>query len=156
MEIAPKFRNTAFLRAFSLLKIPMLFFVGPVVEELTEERCVVRIPLNFRTKNHLGSMYFGVLCTGADCAAGLIAMKDIRTSSVPIQLVFKNFEAKFLKRAQGDVYFVCDIGREVKALVVKAINSEERQELPVPVKAYVDRAGEPVAEFVLTLSLKRK
>ena len=51
-------KETFYLRTFGLLKVPMLFYTSPSVIELTEERCVIKIPLKRRTKNHLHSMYF--------------------------------------------------------------------------------------------------
>ncbi len=35
----------------------------------------IRIPLGWRTRNHLGSMYFGALATGADLVGGLLVME---------------------------------------------------------------------------------
>jgi acyl-coenzyme A thioesterase PaaI-like protein len=158
-KIIPKnFQATVFLRYFGLRKIPLLFFVRPSVIELTNSRVVVNVPLRRRTKNHLGSMYFGALAIGADCAAGLIAMKLIRNSTENISLVFKRMEAEFLKRAESDVHFVCDQGHEISALVAASIATTERVELPVNVIAKVpDKFGdEPVAEFTLILSLKKR
>lgn len=66
-------RATLGLRLFGLLRIPMLFYVRPRVTEISPERITVRIPLRRRTKNHHGSMYFGALGVGADCAAGALA-----------------------------------------------------------------------------------
>lgn len=146
---------------FGLFRIPLLFFISPSVVELDDRVCVIRVPLNRRTRNHLHSMYFGVLCAGADCAGGLIAMRQIqelakRTGS-RISLVFKDFKAEFLKRAEGDVHFTCSQGDEIQKLVRKADLSGEREELAVHVEASVPSvSAEPVAKFVLTLSLKRK
>jgi acyl-coenzyme A thioesterase PaaI-like protein len=149
---------TLYLRYFGLRKVPLLFYVKPEVEEWTDERVVFRIPLRRRTKNHLGSMYFAVLAAGADLAAGFIAMAAIRKSGQPIQLIFKNMQADFLKRAEGDVFFTCDEGVLVADLVTKAMETGERVELPVPVVATVPSLSgqEPVARFTLTLSLKKK
>src|SRR5690349_16764349 len=100
------FRSTWFLRLFAIPRIPMLAWCWPKVIELNESRCIVQIPLNFRTKNHLGSMYFAVLAAGADCAGGLSAMMKIRKSGQKVSLIFADFKAEFLKRAHGDVQFV--------------------------------------------------
>lgn len=152
-------RETAFLRAFGMLKIPMIFFLSPTVVELGERRTVVRVPLTFRSRNHLGSMYFGALCTGADCAGGLLAMRYIRESGNRLSLVFKDFKAEFLKRPTTDVHFVCEDGRKVAALVRKAAATGERQTTPIRIVAFA--AGdaserEPLARFTLGLSLKRR
>ena len=149
---------TIILRYFGFLKIPLLFFVRPTVIKLSDDIVVVKIPLSRRTRNHLGSMYFGALTIGADCAAGLIAMKRIQESPKNISLIFKSLKAEFLKRAEGDVYFMCNQGRQISDLVSAAEASDQRVESPIDVIATVpDQFQEdPVARFTLVLSLKRK
>ncbi len=149
---------TLTLRFFGLTKIPLLLFVRPSVIELSRERVVVKIPLRRRTRNHLRSMYFGALAMGADCAGGLIAMKLIQESSKNISLLFKTLTAEFLKRAEGDVLFICNDGRVIFDLVTAAAESTERVESPIHVIATVPGkfGDEPVARFTLILSLKKK
>jgi acyl-coenzyme A thioesterase PaaI-like protein len=157
-------KETLKLRTFGFLKIPVLFFVSPTVVELDDYRCVVKIPLTRRSKNHLGSMYFGVLAAGADCAGGLMAMKLIDEAPSrgrnrgKINLIFKDFKAEFLKRAEGDVLFTCEDGLAIRQLVERVSASDERESMPVQVTATVPSklGNEPVARFTLTLSLKRK
>jgi acyl-coenzyme A thioesterase PaaI-like protein len=149
--------HTIILWYFAFTKIPMLFFTRPAVVEMSEERMVIKIALRRRTKNHLGSMYFGALCAGADCAAGLYAMNLIQKQPERISLIFKDMKAEFLRRAEGDVYFTCRQGRDVSDLVTAAAHSDERCEIPVYIEALVPGQGEdPVAKFILTLSLKKK
>ncbi|HUP57332.1 MAG TPA: DUF4442 domain-containing protein [Bdellovibrionota bacterium] len=141
----------------SLAKIPLLFFTAPSVVEVSERRAEIRIPLNWRTKNHLGCMYFGALAVGADCAGGLIAWNLIETSGEKMSLIFKDFKAEFLKRAEGDVHFSCEQGKEIRELIAQAVLSGERESFPVHVTARVPSklGNEPVAEFILTLSVKK-
>lgn len=153
------FKQTFGMRLFGWLKIPLLASVHPSVVELTEARCVVRIPLRRWTRNHLGSMYFGALAIGADCAGGLLAMDQIKRSGGDISLVFKTFQATFLKRPESDVYFICEEGGAIRDQVRRAREAEERITEPMHVQAAVklpDGSFEPVAEFTLELSLKRK
>jgi acyl-coenzyme A thioesterase PaaI-like protein len=155
--IPEKARETFLLRWIGLTKIPLLFYVGVTVAKISAERMVVRIPLRRRTKNHLGSMYFGVLCAGADCAVGVFAMHLIKKQPENIALVFKDFEAQFLKRAEGDVDFCCNQGKEIAELVAQAAASDERVERQFEVVATVPSiSDEPVARFKLTLSLKKR
>jgi acyl-coenzyme A thioesterase PaaI-like protein len=146
------------LRIFGLTKIPLLWFIRPSVHKMNDEVCVVTVPLNRRTKNHLNSMYFGVLCAAADCAGGLTAMKHIRKSGKNISLAFKDFNAEFLKRAEGETFFTNTQGKEIEEFVQKVIVSGERMNMPVEVIATVPslEGDEPVAKFTLTLSLKLK
>jgi len=156
--MSSRWKDTLLLRLFALARIPMLWYLRPVVEEIGDDRGVVRIPLRRRTRNHLGSMYFGVLCAGADMAGGLIALKLIRESGQPVSFVFKDFKAEFLKRAEHDVLFVCEDGAKLKALVDQAISSSKRTQATVAVSALVpSKLGpEPAANFELTISLKRR
>lgn len=152
-----KSRETIALRWFGLTRIPLLFYVGVSIAQVSPERMVVKIPLRRKTRNHLGSMYFGVLCAGADCAAGAFAMYLIRQQPEHISMVFKDFKAEFLKRAEGDVEFTCDQGKEIAELVAQAATSEERVERQFDVTATVPSlSNEPVARFKLTLSLKKR
>ncbi|WP_243288671.1 DUF4442 domain-containing protein [Geothrix terrae] len=160
--MSPRFermKQTFGMRLFGWLKIPLLASVRPSVVELTDTRCVVRIPLRRWTRNHLGSMYFGALAIGADCAGGLLAMDQIKRSGQAVSLVFKAFQATFLKRPESDVYFICEEGAAIRDQVRRALASEERLTEPMHIQAAVklpDGSFEPVAEFALELSLKRK
>tara|TARA_B100000749_G_C18450136_1_gene476095 strand:+ start:56386 stop:56898 length:513 start_codon:yes stop_codon:yes gene_type:complete len=150
-------KNNAFLNIFSLSKIPLLFFCRPKVVQLTDEDCQVLIPLSRRTKNHLNAMYFGALAVGADTAGGLAAMREIMESGEKVSLVFKDFKAEFLKRAEGDVLFTNKQVKEVRALVHKTIETKEREEFTFEVEASCPKiSDEPVARFHLTLSLKAR
>jgi acyl-coenzyme A thioesterase PaaI-like protein len=150
------------LRAFGLTKVLMLGFLNPKVLKLDETQCAVMIKLSRRSRNHLNSMYFGALAAGADCAAGLMAMmliwEEQKKSKTQINLVFQDFKADFHKRADGDVVFTSTQGAEIAALVKQAATGNERVSLPVKVIATIPSqyGTEPVAEFVLTLSLKKR
>jgi acyl-coenzyme A thioesterase PaaI-like protein len=150
-------RETLFVRLFSL-RVPVLLFLGPRVERLDDARCEVSIPLRWRSRNHVGSMYFGALCAGADLAGGLAAARRIRDRHPRVGLIFADVSARFLKRADGDVRFTCADVPRIAAAVAEADASGERVTIPVEVVATVpSRYGEePVATFTLGLSLKRR
>ena len=142
---------------FGLTRIPLIFFCRPRVINITETSLEVKIKLNRRTRNHLNSMYFGVLSIGADVTGGFLAMEYIRKSKSKISLIFKDFHADFLKRAEGDVHFLCDEGEKIKKLVDAADSTNERQNLPIHIRAIVPEISmDSVANFTLTLSLKKK
>lgn len=151
-------KETAKVRAWALRYVFLLYFAKPTVLEVNEERCEVVIPLNWRTKNHLKSMYFGALCIGADVAGGLIAFFLSSRLKAKVSFVFKDMKADFLKRAEDDVHFSCEDGAAIRELLDRTIATGERQETQVTVTARVPRkmGDEPVARFVLTLSLKKR
>lgn len=150
--------GTLFLRYFGLTKVPMILYLRPRLMEWTKDRVVIKIPLARRSKNHLGSMYFGALAAGADLAAGFVAVAAIRESGQNISFVFKDMRAEFLKRVEGDAHFICDEPVLVADLVEKALETDERVDLLIPITVTCPKKlkDEPVAKFALTLSLKRK
>ena len=150
-------KETALVRLLGL-RIPMILFAGPRVLELDDERCAVKIPLGYRTRNHLGSMYLGALLVGADLAGALHALRLIAGRHRKVRPVFKDVRAEFLKRADGDVVFRCGDGARVRQAMEDAAASGERVTIPVEVVATVpSRYGEePVAKFTLGLSVKQK
>ena len=154
---SPETITTWKLRLFGITHIPLIFFCRPRVTKITENSLEVKIKLNRRTRNHLNSMYFGVLSVGADVTGGFLAMKYIRASKSNISLIFKDFHADFIKRAEGDVHFLCDEGTAIRTLVDKSEKTGERESMPVHISAWVPSISpDPVANFILTLSIKKK
>ena len=142
---------------FGLTRIPLIFFCRPRVIKITKTSLEVKIKLNRRTRNHLSSMYFGVLSVGADVTGGFLAMDYIRASKSKIVLIFKDFHADFLKRAEGDVHFICSEGTAMRALIQKAELTGERESMPIHIIAWVPSiSSDPVAKFILTLSIRKK
>jgi acyl-coenzyme A thioesterase PaaI-like protein len=150
-------KYTLKLRALALIKVPLVAFIAPVVEEISEDVCVLRVPFGWRVKNHLGSMFFGALTTAADTTYGLLYFKNIEGRKTQVPATIKEFQVKFLKRVEGDTWFRCQDGAKVKALLDKAIETGERVEDWVDVRATVPSKlnDEAVAEFRLLVSMKK-
>ncbi len=150
---------TTMVRLWSLQNVFLLWLVRPKIVELSAERCIVRIPLNWITRRRdIRAMYLGTLCMGADVAAGLIAFNLVAQKKVRVNFIFKDIKGEFLKRAEGAVVFTNNDGPLIQDLIRRALESGERQEATVHVVATVpDKLGdEPVAKFELTLSVKQK
>ncbi len=141
-----------------LFKIRMIGFVRARLVEYTDQRTVIRIPLNRRTRNHLGSMYFGALATGADVTGAWIAFDYLARTKKNVSIVFKDISAEFLKRADGDVYFTCLDGPAVLKAFNDTIADNERKNIELEVVATVPSKyqDEPVAKFKMTLSMRYK
>lgn len=152
-------RETFRVRSWSLLNVFFLWLTRPQILELSDDRCVVRIPLNWRTRRRdIHAMYLGTLCMGADVAAGLIAFRLVQSRKERVSFIFKDIRGEFLKRAEGAVVFTNNDGPLIQELLRRTLESGEREEATVNVIATVpDKLGdEPVAKFQLTLSLKRR
>ena len=151
--------NTLAVRLWALRNVFLLWFVKPSILEVNERRCVVRIPLNWRTRrNDIQAMYLGVLCMGADVASGLIAFDQMQKRKLKISFLFKDMKAEFLKRAEGDVHFTNEDGPAIQELIARALAGGERENATVRVIATVPKklGDEPVAKFEMTLSIKPK
>ncbi|HEY6842946.1 MAG TPA: DUF4442 domain-containing protein [Thermoanaerobaculia bacterium] len=152
-------RETLWVRFWALRNVFLLRFVKPSVIDLTDERCEVMIPLNWRTRRRdIHAMYLGVLVMGADVAGGLIAFNLIMRTKRNVSFLFKDVKGEFFKRAEDDVHFACNDGMAIRDLVGRAMASGEREELTVNVAATVPKklGDEPVAKFALTLSVKKR
>lgn len=152
-------KPTTMVRLWSLQNVFLLWLVRPRIVELSKDRCIVRIPLNFITRRRdIKAMYLGTLCMGADVAAGLIAFQLVAEKKVRVNFIFKDIRGEFLKRAEGAVVFTNNDGPIVQDLVRRALETGERQEATVHVVATVpEKLGdEAVARFELTLSVKKK
>tara|TARA_B100001758_G_C18406176_1_gene612264 strand:+ start:1033 stop:1506 length:474 start_codon:yes stop_codon:yes gene_type:complete len=154
--ISQKFKANIFITILGLFKIPLIFYCRPKIVNIDDSSVRIRIKIRRRTKNHLGTMYFGALAVGADLTGGYLALHHMNKTSKKIKLLFKDFHADFLKRAEGDVYFECKDGEKIKNLIQKVIDTNIRCNEVVNVNAYVPNKfqDEPVARFKLTLSLK--
>lgn len=153
-----KWKNNLFLSLYAWTKIPLIGFTGPRVLESSNQRTVLMVPLNYRTKNHLGAMYFGALAIGAELSIAMLAVQKIQESGARIDFLFKDFKAEFLKRAEGDVHFICEQAQVVVDQILEAKTSEERINRTMKAYAIVPSKSETdhIAEFELTLSVKRR
>ncbi|HSA60186.1 MAG TPA: DUF4442 domain-containing protein [bacterium] len=149
--------QTLALRAFGLLQVPLIYYVRPSVVRLSDDEAVVRIPLGYRTRNHLKSMYFGTLAVGADCAGGLLAFHLIKKAKAKISVVFKSFRADFHKRPTGEVHFTCRDGARIRKQIRETLKAGKRTNRSIVITATTPKVSglEPVATFELTLSLKK-
>lgn len=156
------FKINVFLRIYAWIKIPLIGFCSPKVMEIGDSRLVLKIPLGYKTRNHLKSMYFGALAIGAEMSIVIIAVLKIKEHTDAggdrIDFVFKDFKIDFLKRPDGDVHFISEDIKTVVNQIGEAKNSLERINKTMKGYAVVPAIDphERVAEYELTLSVKRR
>lgn len=143
---------------FGIFKIPLIGFVRPKLIELSDIKMVIKIPLRRRTKNHLGSMYFGSLAIGADLSGAFQAFFIAEKTDRKMSIVFKNFNASFISRPESDVFFVSEEGGLIQDIIDETIKIKERVTKDIKINAFTNYPEEPihVAEFILGLSIKDK
>ncbi len=146
------------LWALGFIKIPLIFYCRPKIKEISDDKCIIRIPCKRRVKNHVNAMYIGALTIGADLAAGILAMRHIEKTGKKIVLIFKDMKADYLKLVEGDAFFICKDGAKINDAVTLAAETGERQNIPVNIEVTVPSHldDEPAAQYTLTLSIKDK
>lgn len=151
-----QFKYNCFVRFFAFMKIPLLWSLKPSILRVDKNHVVIKIPLRRFSKNHLNSMYFGALSAGADLVVGTKVVFRIFRSKERVDFAFKDFKAQFLKRAEDDVYFVCNEGEAIDALIDKTLQTGERESQTFSGYAVVPNINpnEKVMTFALTLSVR--
>ena len=158
LSFKERFQYNFSLWIFGLIKVRMINFCSPRIIEADDEKTILKMPLNVKTRNHVKSMYIAAMIVGVDLVTGFSAFLQIRKKKRNVIVIFKDLNANFLKRAEGDTYFTCKNLASIREAVDQTIESGERVNLKVPVIATVPTlfGKEPVAEFSITLSLKEK
>ena len=152
-KVLKKFRRKLFWLGF--LKIKMLRYARPQLIELNEQKAIIKIKLNRRTKNHLNSMYMGALCIGADITPGILSFYHESLYKGKMTFIFKSMKVEFLRRAESDVRFECAEGDKLKAQIEQAGSSGERVNQLVEIKAF-DESNDQIARFDMEVSVRVK
>ena len=138
--------------------IPLIGFCSPTIREMTASTLAVSMPHGWRTKNHLGSIYFGALAIGADLAGAFLVFSKASARGVNANFAFKDVQGQFLKRPEATVHFTSHDGDVIDAMIDESLATGERINKPVSVVITCPtlHGDEPMATFTLTLSVKAK
>lgn len=102
-------------------------------------------------------MFLGALTSGADVAGSLAAYATVRNLNANVSILFKDMQATFINKAVEDVLFICDDLSQIETAVKKTVATGDAVQLPVSVMAFGKKnLNDPVATFLLTLSMKRR
>jgi len=140
---------------FMLTKMPLGFFAGLRVEEISTARCRTGLPYGWRTTNPFRSMYFAAQSMAAELSTGALAMLAVELAPAPVSMLITNLEAEFGKKATTWTTFACEAGREIFEVVAHTVATGEA------VTARVETVGRmtdgtEVSRFHFTWSFKRR
>lgn len=149
-------KETLGIWAFGFLKIPLVWWLKPRIMEIDNSHCVLMMPFRRRTKNHVGSMYFGAICIGAELAPGALTIHLFKQQKTKFTFVFKAFHAEFLQRCESDVYFSFTQGDVIEKAIKQAELTHERQNVSLNISATCPATSgdKQVALFAITISIK--
>jgi acyl-coenzyme A thioesterase PaaI-like protein len=151
-RVSPAAANLMMTVALPLI-IPMASGLGIRVEEVSETRSRSRLPLKWRTRNHVGSIYFGALMTVMEVTMGMFIFRHFPMG--PYKALVNRVETDFRSKAKGPVYAVCEPPEEVLASFREALRqSGDKAQGWVPVRLESED-GALVAEARFLVALKR-
>ena len=142
-------------RMYLLFKLPAAFFSGIRVREINEERCVTLVPYKWLTQNPFHSTYFASLAMAAEMSTGAIALSNVYERRPSISMLVTKMEATYFKKATGTIFFTCEQGKEIAAIVDEAAATGEGRSIIVK-SSGINMDGDLVAEFLFTWSFKTK
>lgn len=146
------------LKLFAWRYIPLIGFCAPKIVRMNSNTLEVTMPHSWRTKNHLGSIYFGALAIGADLAGAFLVFSKAKARGVNANFAFKDVAGHFLKRPEAKVHFTSHDGAVIDAMIDESLATGERINKPVSVLVTCPslHGDETMATFTLTLSVKAK
>ena len=134
------------------IQTPIINYLKPSIVFIDNKRVVLEIKLSRRANSNWNSMFMGALATGIDITGGFLAFE--RATELNIGILYKDIQISFLKRADGNVHFVCENGDEINEGLRIAKSTGERVNVPVKVKCFVPPSTEPCVIANSTLSMK--
>ncbi|MFN6971572.1 MAG: DUF4442 domain-containing protein, partial [Rheinheimera sp.] len=126
------------------------------IREMTSSTLAVSMPHGWRTKNHLGSIYFGALAIGADLAGAFLVFSKAKARGVNANFAFKDVQGQFLKRPEAEVWFRSNDGALIDEMLDESLATGQRinKTVSVTITCPSLHGDEPMAVFQLTLSIK--
>lgn len=147
--------NTFLFRLFLLAKLPLGFFSGMKVKEMSKSHCVATIPYGWMTRNPFKSSYFAALSMAAELSTGTLALFAVEKRSPSVAVIIVGMNATFPKRAEDITSFTCSDGDKLFAAVDEAIETGKAVTQTVKTVGKAED-GTVVAEFEFTWSFKKR
>jgi acyl-coenzyme A thioesterase PaaI-like protein len=133
--------------------IPSSGGLGIRVEEVSDARTRMSVPLKRRTRNHVGGLYFGVQMTLAELTGGLWLLR--RFPPTEYRSLVKRVEADFRAQGKGMVSAVCEPPAEVFSSLMEALRQKgDKAEAWLPVTLLAED-GSVVTEVRFLDSVKK-
>ena len=143
------------LHLFLFLKIPISWIAGVRLKEMNDEICITKVKFGWLNQNPFNAMSWAVQGLAAEFSTGFLCADNIRKSRKKISMLVVHNQAEFTKKAIGRVTFSCHQGKELDAVLQKAIETGEGQTLTMFSEGK-DQKGDLVSKFAFTWSFKVK
>lgn len=155
LKMKKQMSNAFLFRIFLFLKLPLGWFAGLKLRELTTEKCVTSVPYGWRSQNPFQSIYFAAQSMAAELSTGALVMFGIAGKKPAFAMLVVNMEAEFTKKANQLTTFVCRDGQKLFDAVKLAEETGEAQQIRMETIGTMDD-GTEVARFYFTWSIKQR
>jgi hypothetical protein len=140
---------------YLFLKIPISWIAGVRLKMMNNETCITQVKLGWLNQNPFNSMFWAVQGMAAEFTTGFLCAEKIRKSGKKISMLVVHNQAEFTKKAIGKITFTCNQGKEIDAILQKAIETGEGQTLQLYSEGK-DQKNDTVSKFTFTWSFKVK
>ena len=152
-SLPPLRRQWLRLKAYQL-QTPFLAIINPQIVESGDKRVVIKVSLNFITRNSWKTMFFAAISAGVDLTGGWAAFDIAERHRIGV--LYKSMKIDFLRRVDGDLTLICEDNQRIAQAAEAAAESGQRINVPVTVKGYCLHYSEkdPCIHSDLMLSMK--
>jgi len=151
--------NPFLFSIYFLSNVPMGWFSGMKLKELSEKKAVTFIPFKWyyrwQNKNPFKSMYFAVQSMGAELSTASIASLAVKGVSPSLAFIVTEMNSKYFKKATSNITFRCNDGEKIFKAVDQAISTNKGVEAKVKTVGTMSD-GTKVSEFHFTWSFKQR
>lgn len=140
-------------KMFSLFKLPLAFFAGLRVDEITPEKCVTSVPHKWLNQNPFKSMYFAVQCMAGELSTGvpgLLASQDVTPKTA---MLVSQVNSSYSKKAKTRITFTCNDVQKIWATALKARETGQWETVTAETIGR-DKDGDEVSRFQITWSFR--
>ena len=147
--------STLLFEIFLAGRLPMGFIAGLKVKSVDAEQCQITVPYRWLNQNPFKSTYFAVLSMAGEMSTGMHGMMFTNGSKPSVSMLVTHLEADFVKKATGITTFTFKEGKEMNAVVEKAIITGEPQSYSAT-SIGTSQSGEVEARFKVEWSFKMR
>lgn len=147
--------NQEFFKQMMISQIPIAWIAGVRLENFENNKVQTYVELDFLNQNPFNSMFWAVQGMAAELSTGLMLLTKVQASGEKISTLVVHQKSTFSKKAVGKIVFTCDQGALIDAKIKEAIDTKEGVSFQLN-STGVDEAGDEVAKFTFTWSIKVK
>ncbi|MXV37998.1 DUF4442 domain-containing protein [Flavobacteriaceae bacterium Ap0902] len=136
-------------------KIPIAWIAGVRLKSFSSEKCATRVRLSRMSQNPFKSMFWAVQGMAAEFTTGFLCMDKVRNSGKNFSMLVIEQNAKFTKKAVGEITFICEEGEKIDNILKQAIQTGKGQTIKLFSQGF-DEKGDMVSEFWFLWSFKVK